>query len=228
MADLRKEVNVFDRVTAKLAKYDKQPKSTTYNSAYHKILNARAGESCLVNEDGSVDEASLQVVEQGLLAFDMGVQMDETFIDKLRKKLNQVENKKLLRTFRGFSILSPNIEDIKSETENFFFNLSDKGEDCLSSDNNRFGVGATKIMNFLFPDLFVIADSNVRNGLHQINYLDFKVYWAILMLCHNQLIELRRTYGDFKRLLRLDKQPTTLVRIFDKCAFVMGRFKSRV
>jgi len=228
LEDVGKVVRVFENAAEKISKYnsyDALCKDERYNSAYHKILNARKDRSCLVDKDGNVDEDSLAIVEEGLIAFDMDRQINNHFRDRLRKKLNDVDTKVLLKRFTKFTIFSSNIEDIKSDTKDFFETLRATGHDGLSSRGDQFGVGATKIMNFLFPKLFVIADQWVRKGLRKTGFMDFQKYWSILMICRRELKEWQQTHGNFEDLTALDQQPTTLTRIFDKCAFVMGKFR---
>lgn len=222
------EVRVFENVAEKINKYnsyDTKCKAGRYNSAYRRVLNARGEQSSLVDEDGILDEKSLIIIEDALRAFDMDRQMDDQFRDRLKKKLNDVNTKILLKEFRKFTVLFPKIEEIKSDTQDFFETLSAVDQDGLSSRGDRFGVGATKIMNFLFPELFVMADQWVMKGLHKTGPIYPWKCWSIMMICRRELTEWEESHGDLESLIELDKKPTTLTRIFDKCAFVMGRFK---
>lgn len=222
------QVRVFESAAEKINKYnsyDTKCKAGKYNSAYRRVLNARGDQSCLVDKDGNVNEKSLVIIEDGVRDFDMGRQMDNQFIDRLRKKLCDVNTRFLLKRFTEFTILSPDIEEIKSDTQSFFETLSAKSDYGLSSRRDRFGVGATKIMNFLFPELFVMSDRWVMEGLRKTGAIHATKYWSIMMVCHRELKEWQETRGDLKSLMELDQRPTTLPRIFDKCAFVMGKLK---
>jgi len=231
LEDVSKVIKVFENAAGKINKYnsyDRLCKGGRYNSAYHKVLNAATRkQSCLVNEDGTVDENSLRIIQESLVAFDMRAhgQMDDQFKDRLKEKLEKDKARALLRNFREFAILSPNIERIEFETKDFFGMMSERGNDSLSPRGNRFDVGATKIMNFLFPDLFVMVDRWVKKGLRKSTPLNPQKYWSIMMLCRKELEKWQTTYGDLHSLIALDYQPTTLTRVFDKCAFVMGKFK---
>lgn len=218
------EIEVLKNTKGKINKYNAQAKAGIYNAAYTEILNGRKNRSCLVNKDGSVSEETLLTIEKGLLAFDMGRQMDGNFKYNLKKKL--ISAKALLKKFQGLTIVSPNIDEIRSETESFFESLRASDHDRLSSNRNQFSVGATKIMNFLFPELFVIADRWVRKALGKYGYFSFDEYWSIMMTCRKELRAWQEKYGNLESLIGLDEKPTTLTRIFDKCAFVTGKSAS--
>lgn len=224
-----KPIKVFENAADKIDKYnyyDKKCNNRRYNIAYSRVLQARGDQSCLVDENGNVDEDSLGVVEEALIAFDMNAygQMGDRFGDRVRKKLSNYDSKVLLKKFRALSILSPEIKGLESDTEDFYNILSAKEDNCLDARGYGFSVGATKIMNFLFPELFVIVDKWVKKGLRKTGPLNFRKYWSVMTLCQDQLNEWQTSHGDLKNLIKLDQQPTTLTRIFDKCAFVMGKF----
>lgn len=210
--------------------YDRQRKAPLYNSAYEKVLEARRGNRCLVDQSGNVDERSLEAIECALKAFDMGRQMDERFADKLKSKLSRIEIKRTLRKFRDFTICSQTIAELKTDVQDLYGALSAAGDDGLSADpQHRFSVGATKIMNFLFPELSVIVDSNVQKAINCYIpdfdkwTLDSDRYWQVMMICAKELGEWKEQRGGLDRLLKLDSKPTTLTRIFDKCAFIIGK-----
>lgn len=231
MEDVDKEIKVFDNAADKVRKYnsyDKKCNGGRYNSAYHKVLHARGNQLCLIDRDGNIDESSLGIVEEALRAFDMNAhgQMGSQFREKLREKLCRNDSRIFLRQFRALTILSSDIEKNEYESEKLF-NILSTNENGLDARGRRFRVGATKIMNFLLPEFFVIADKWVRQGLHKTGYLTFPKYWSIMMICRRELMNGQRKHGTLESLIRLDTQPTTLIRIFDKCAFVMGRFRSK-
>jgi len=195
-----------------------------YNDAYHRILRARQGNPSLVNADGTVSDDSIDLVEQTMIAFDMKIfgQIDDQFKNTLKNALSTKENRALMKDLRDCTILI-NIETIKSDTKRLFENLSCKA--TLSAKWFIFGVGATKIMNFLFPELFVILDRNVKETLSipQGRSLCFDDYWKAMDTCRRELGEWQKEIGTIEELKSLDEFPTTPIRIFDKCAFMMGR-----
>ena len=175
------------------------------------------------DENGSISDASVRLVENTLIAFEMKKygQMDDQFGDKLKRKLEDDETKILLRNFRKLAILSSDIESTRVGARFLFEKLSE-AKDGLDARGDRFGVGAAKIMNFLFPELFVIMDSFVIKGLGLSGFPDFRNYWSIMTRCREELREWQQKFEGLESLTCLDQKPTTLTRIFDKCAFVMG------
>ncbi len=213
-------------VLARIHQYNSQPEACVYNRAYHSVLEARQGSLCLVDKSGSVSDPSIETIRQALLAFDMGRQVDrnQSFNSRLRAKLNKDEVKMSLTKFREYTISSPKIAQLETDVENVYEVLSASGEDSLSKRHDHFYVGATKTLNFMFPELFVIVDSNVKMAVHRSSEgIEFGKYWDIMILCGRELFEWEQHYGDLDSLLRLDTKPTTITRIFDKCAFVLGK-----
>lgn len=223
---------IFEKVKDKIEKYDMQRKGQQYNNAYQEVLNARAGNNSLVDEDGIVSERSLKRIEEGLRKFEMARfgKMDSKFSDKLKKKLQRDDIKEILKKFRNMRIESQEWQKYRDAVKKLYDILSAGGSDGLSADGDRFDVGATKIMNFLFPELFVMVDKHVtetlvRKGLIRISRkggtwdYSFESYWRIMEICNYELGQYRERYGSVQSLLEMDKQPTTLTRIFDKCCF---------
>jgi len=223
---------IFESLTEKIKGYDRQRKGKQYNSAYRRVLNARAGSSSLVDEYGNVSEQSLRVIEEGLRKFEMARfgKMDKKFRDRLKNKLQRQSVREVLKKFRNIQIESQEWQEYKDDVEKLYNALSAGGSDGLSADGKQFDVGATKIMNFLFPELFVIVDKNVTKTLTELGLIgiprkggtydySFDSYWQIMQICYRELEQCVRLYGDIQNLLEFDKKPTTLTRIFDKCAF---------
>lgn len=207
--------------------YDSKKANGRYNQAYKAILDKVASRGSLVDVGGYVDVQSLLAIEESLKAFDMGRQMDARFIEKLRRKLSGDSVKLLLEEFRSFSILSQDIESIKEKIKGIFELLRAGGIDGFSPNGDKFSVGATKIMNFMFPNLFVISDKWVRRAHNQQQMsFDFGDYWGIMLSCRNELLKWQKVHGGLDSLIVLDNLPTTPVRVFDKCAFITGKFSN--
>lgn len=222
---------IFNNAHEKIKRYDAQTKGQQYNKAYRETLNARAGSRSLVDENGSVSEQSLCIIEHGLRIFEMNRfgKMGDKFRAKLKNKLRRGDIIDALKKFRNLRIESPEWQKYKDDIKNLYNALSTGGKDGLSADEERFDVGATKIMNFIFPELFVMVDRNVGQtliGLKLIKiprkgdtyYFCFEKYWEIMKICYAELKQYKKQ-GDISSLLELDEEPTTLTRIFDKCVF---------
>lgn len=225
---------IFENVGEKTKCYNKLRRAKNYNDAYKKILNARKGSSSLVNEDGSVSEESLKVIEGVLRSFGMGRQMGSIFLEKLSNKLKGNELKSILKKLRNMRIGSEEWTNAKDDIRKLYNELSNGGRDSLDAKGKRFDVGATKIMNFIFPELFVMVDSNVAKTLDQLGLIkirrkgstydfSFEIYWQVMKICKMELEEYRKRHGNLQSLLDMDDEPTALTRIFDKCTFMMAK-----
>jgi hypothetical protein len=219
-----------ETVSARIRKYDSEPKGPDYNRAYCKVLEARGGKGCLVDDDGSISESSLSVVAKSLRVFLPETNFVERPDTKLQEKLSSNEIMVALRNLRLLKISSlPQIEsvqELRTYTNKLYEVLSAGGEESLDKIGQRFDVGASKTMNFIFPDLFVIADDNVMYCCFKGHWaLDFERYWQVMLICQGELQDWQQQHGDMDRLLKLDMKPTTATRIFDKCAFIMGKYR---
>jgi hypothetical protein len=133
-------------VMARVQRYDIQRKARAYNPAYHSVLEARHGNLCLVDENGSVSDSSIETIRQALLAFDMGRQVDEnqTFNSRLKEKLSVDDVKMPLARLSEYTICSPNITQLATDVRKVYEVFSDSGADSLSKRHDHFRVGATK------------------------------------------------------------------------------------
>jgi hypothetical protein len=78
-------------------------------------------------------------------------------------------------------------------------------------------------MNFLFPDLFAITDTHVQKAIFNYSLSDFDfVEWKAMDRIACELWYWEAKHGNLQSLLELDSGATTPVRVFDKCAFIVG------
>ncbi len=219
-------MEVLNNAAEKIKAFNSNPKDRPRES-YHCVLRARAGKKSVVDEDGSVSGEYLRMIDWALRSYFMmnrrnRMGSEEEFVNKLMQKLSRNETKKILARLRDVTILSTNLEDYGSDAEELYECLSNC-ENGLSADGTYFCVGATKVMHCLFPELFVMLDRNVgKTALKQSSgqYNNFASYWKIMRKCKGELVEWQELYGSTKSLLKLDLEPTTLTRIFDKCATI--------
>ena len=62
LEDVNTEIKVFENALIKIEKYDSYDEKSTggrYNSAYHRVLNARENELWLIDENGVVSEHNM-------------------------------------------------------------------------------------------------------------------------------------------------------------------------
>ncbi len=104
--------------------------------------------------------------------------------------------------------------------------LSSAGRGCLNQNGDEFYVGATKIMHFINPDLFIIVDSNSARALrlaHNVGYRNTTQPGY----CHtNYIRSLKCAQTDISafgvnEFCSLEKG-LLMARIYDKLAFATG------
>jgi len=85
-------------------------KASRYNEAYKKVLDARKGSSSLVNEDGSISEDSLKIIEYCLRKFEIGRQIGkcigDTFMKKIEGEIAKRGNKENFENAQAFCELN--------------------------------------------------------------------------------------------------------------------------
>ncbi len=167
-----------------------------------------------------------------LIAFDMGRMMgsgpanryDVTaggFAARLRKKLTQVEP--YLQPIIHHTLFEVDITGHSDDIIEAYNVLAMGGEGGLHEKKKSFHVGATKILHFLNPELFIIVDSKVANVLKNMCGIPYRVstqpgYSGELYV--RSLSEVRKRTSDYgaKRFRSLEPD-TPLMRVFDKLVF---------
>ena len=157
--------------------------------------------------------------------------------EKLYNTLNP--HKSNLERLRSYKLQSINFDDtdIGQTIKDIFDDLSKPGSEGLSrrSIKESFSVGASKILHFIIPDLFIILDSNARRELNNIyefpkGKIDKSLYLEAMRIYQRELKQWEQTEDDphFEKLLDIDSswknfggiRMTPLPRIIDKCTFV--------
>lgn len=228
----------FQNIKEHILRYDNSENGEKYNTAYRRVLLGRADGVSLVDENGNITEQSIRLIEYGLREFDMerGGAMNiniqgVTFRNRLTNKLHSDNIRMILIRLRNLRIETGEWQNYREDVKTLYQTLSEDGENSLHTQEKRFDVGTTKILNFIFSELFVMLDRNVAKNLinrRLIRFVrkgstyqfSFEKYWEVMSLCYNQLEEYRNRYGNIQQLLEYDEPPTTLTRIFDKYNFV--------
>lgn len=226
-------MKIFKNAAQKIRDFNNYPDRP--RESYHRVLNAREGRKSFVGENGNVNLHYINMIDLALrlrsyFMMNRGNRMgaQEQFTRKLANILRENETKRILAILREFTIIDPDVESYKSDAEKLYESLSNP-EHGLSADKTYFCVGATKVMHCLFPELFIMLDQNVGRavGYRPSQYNNFDSYWNVMNICREELEEWQEIHNDTDSLLQLDTPPTTLPRIFDKCASIMGiRLKS--
>ena len=218
-------MNILEDVATKLQAWrGVYPGSVNPTSPYRQILDARAGSKSNVDGNGLIGNHTLQLAWVVLVcSFGMEHQVNHTFPAKLQAKLAHPAIKVILQKMRNLSLDSVQLANIKDDTSVLYETLSARGQQGLSYNGARFCVGATKTMNFLFPELCVMLDKYVAKAVHLYpDHNDFKAYWLALQMCQDELKAWQKSHGSLDSLVAFDSPPpSTVIRVFDKCATVM-------
>jgi hypothetical protein len=169
----------------------------------------------------------------GLIAFDMGRRMRKGdkcdpacgFRRLLHDKMGEVH--KHLADMRLVCLAQADLTVAAASVQAAYDCLASPGPGALDSKGQHFHVGATKILHWIAPALFIIVDRNVARSFRKHHVIDFKSgtqpgYSAEKYVeCLRKAQEEIHAYG-YERLCSIEPQ-TPLARLFDKVAFVVGK-----
>ena len=180
------------------------------------------------------EEEYLAYVVAGLIVFDLGRQMgrggeqrylpgEGGFAYRLRRALCEVRPH--LEPLVGENLVDVELDRTAGPIEVAYERLSRGGSDGLHADGKEFHVGATKVLHFLNPRLFITIDGHTARAFREHHGIDFvagiqagySFAKYIDCLSHAQN-EVRRLGTDFTAL----EPATPEARIFDKVAYVTG------
>jgi len=181
------------------------------------------------------DQSYLQYIIAGLVSFDMGRMMgtntmrysfeDNGFALKLHSKLQKIRPR--LEPILKLTLPSIDFKEHGEAIKYAYQTLSDSGFNALNADpNESFPVGATKILHFMNPELFIIVDSNAAKA--------FRIAWNVhfrsttqpgysadrYLECIEDAQKDIRNY-DIERFQNL-ALGIPLTRIYDKLTFITG------
>ena len=175
-----------------------------------------------------------------LISFDMGRMMgrveeaysfeDGGFGSRLKLKLEKIAPR--LEQVMGLSITDIDLKEHERSILRVYSELSGDGEGALNQrklkeTNGRFHVGATKILHFLNPRLFIMIDSKAAKAFRLAHNVPFRNatqpgYSAERYVnCMKHARDDIREYGasEFQALER----DTPITRIYDKLTFMTGK-----
>lgn len=174
----------------------------------------------------------IRYITAGLISFDMGRLMgtakysfDRGFASRLNDKLQEI--RPLVEPLTSLSLPKADLNGLGDNIKHSYRILASRGDGALDSNPNKaFHVGATKILHFLNPELFIIIDSNAARVFRKYWNLPFRkstqpgytpeLYLECMKKVQSEIIG----YGvEEFRNLELD---TPVTRIFDKVTFVIG------
>jgi len=200
---------------------------------YNLVANAIYKERETANP---LSDSYLQYVIAGLISFDMERMMgsgQETkydinaggFATRLHRKLQQV--RPLLEPLINLNLVEIDIQEHSDSIKKIYNALSCKGDGALHDNSTKeFHVGATKILHFLNPNLFIIVDSNASRAYrrsHNVPFLNTtqpgysaKLYVRCMECVKKDILD----YG-LERFQALE-EGILITRIYDKLTFVTG------
>jgi hypothetical protein len=143
------------------------------------------------------------------------------FASRLHSKLSK--SRRFLEPIIYKSLIELNLDEHSESIVNAYKLLADGGTEGLHEQGDDFHVGATKILHFMNPELFMIIDRNTAKALKEECNIPFRnttqpgytaeLYVRSLKSAKSLIIE----YGEER--FRALEPGTPLMRIFDKIAF---------
>ena len=180
------------------------------------------------------NESFMRYIIAMLIYFDMGRMMgkveeaysfdDGGFGSRLKLKLEKIAPS--LEQFMGLSITDIDLKEHERSILRVYSELSGDGEGALNQrqlkdTNGRFPVGATKILHFLNPGLFIIVDSYAAKAFYMAHGVNLgystRKYLARMECAQGDI----RDYGE-SRFQELEPG-TPMTRIYDKLTFMTGK-----
>src|ERR1700686_4845402 len=143
-----------------IAKYNRDPRcAKRYNPAAETAYQARRrfGDPLLSDFE--------PYIVTGLKRFDMGRTMVTDFPTRLRSAMQAVRTRPLIGVFRECRLSSVDLSAHVSEIESVYECLSHAG---ILHPEDQSHVAATKILHWLFPDLFLMLDSRVAGAFRDV------------------------------------------------------------
>ena len=217
--------SILDNAAAKITRFNDE--GLHYNLVADAIHKMRAG------VEDPFDKPFLRYLIAGLVAFDMARWIGAKPYDfgtgglasRLNSRLQRI--KPLLEPLMKLSLAQIDLQEQSEAIITAYQELSAKGTGALHANQTKhFHVGATKILHFLNPELFIIVDSNASRAFRTAWKLPFKGttqpgYSANLYLeCMKRVQIDISTYG-LERFRALEPS-VPVTRIYDKLTFVMG------
>jgi hypothetical protein len=204
-----------ERAKQLIADYNRMPLcAKRYNPAAEQVYQARRrfGDPLLCEFE--------PYIVTGLKRFDMGRTMAVDFPNRLRNSLRVVRMRPLIGKFRECRLSAVDLSAFGSEIEAIYECLAPAG---TLHPENQSHVAATKILHWLFPDLFLMLDSRVAGVFRDVFGVRFvkstqpgysaEKYLQCLQLAQDDI----RSFG-VERFRSLEVN-TPEARIFDKIAW---------
>lgn len=188
------------------------------------------------NQTGSpFSEDYLRFIVAGLVAFDMDREMgkgarqrydpsEKGFAFRLLQKLRAVQS---LISDLDTELSAAKLDEVATAICRAYDHLAKPGSEGLNSEHSDyFHVGATKVLHWLNPSLFIMLDRNVAYAFQQHHRVGFRSGTQPGYTAEKYVNCLRFAQEEINKYgcegLRRNYPNTPQARIFDKVAFVVG------
>ncbi len=219
---LANSLTILENAVSKIARFNE--KGQHYNLVAEEIYKVRS------QIGNPFNESYQPYIIAGLATFDMGRMLgysseNGNFVKRLRAKLVIV--RPLLEPLLAYDLLSIELPEHFGEIKQAYEILSSTGPGALHQNQAKsFYVGASKVMHFLNPELFIMVDSNAARAFKAAHNVPFKNstqpgYSADRYLECMKLakLDISECGGNNFKALEPD---TPITRIYDKLTFVTG------
>ena len=171
----------------------------------------------------------------GLLAFDMVRMMGQgdkyavdggAFRSRLRAKMRTI--RPAIGDLPGSSLHRIDLASRAGAIETAYNHLAKEGPGALNANPaHQFHVGATKILHWIAPKLFIMVDANVAKAFRENHQVDYKRSPQPGYTAKKYVDCLRHAQDeicayDLDKFMRIEPA-TPLARLFDKVAWVAGQ-----
>lgn len=200
-----------------------------YNMVADAIYKAREAQKDFFGAD------FLPYLVAGLISFDLGRMMGKGaegkydprrngFARKLMDKLQEI--RPYLKHLTDVRLSDIDLLKESGSVSAAYKRLSSAGSGCLNQNGDEFHVGATKIMHFINPGLFIIVDSNSARALRLAHNICDRTTTQPGYCDANYIHSLKSAQADINafgasEFCSLEKG-TPMARIYDKLAFATG------
>jgi len=218
---------ILDNAPEKVDRYNQL--CVHYNLVADGIYGARG--EC----DNLFGGAFLPFLVAGLISFGLGRMMGsgpETrydparggFAARLMEKLQTIQQ--YLHHLTNIRLCEVNLAEERDNIVNTYRQLSSGGGRSLNQTGDEFHVGATKIMHFLCPELFVIIDSNAARAFRMAHNVDYRNTTQPGYTADKYIECLSYAQADINTLGTVEfcalEDGTPMARIYDKLSFATG------
>jgi hypothetical protein len=171
----------------------------------------------------------------GLISFDLGRMMGKGaegkydpegngFASQLMNKLQKIRPH--LQHLTHLRLSDINLLQESGNITAAYRCLSSAGRGCLNQNGDEFHVGATKIMLFINPELFIIVDSNSARALRMAHYVGYRNTTQPGYCDTNYIQSLKYAQTDINAFGVNEfcslENGMPMARIYDKLAFAVG------